>query len=114
MVNFTLPAREVGWLLAVVLMALTDATLNVVLAIIHLIKGIKARKRAKKAGYVKITGDKYANGHTIPKWVKSASCIVAKTEGDNALLCAPLGWVNINDFSAADTPDNEGGQNGNH
>lgn len=112
MVNFTLPVSTAGWLLAVVAIALTDATLNAVLAIWHLIKGIKNIKKAEKAGYVKITGDKYANGHTIPKWVKSALCIVAKIEGDNALLCAPLGWVNINDFSAADTPDNEGGQNG--
>jgi len=112
MIHFTLSASIAGWILAVVVLALADATLNAVLAILGLIKGIKAQKKARQTGYVKITGDKYANGHTIPKWVKSALFIVAKTEGDKALLCAPLGWVNINDFSEADTPDNEGEQNG--
>lgn len=100
MVKFTLPTATVAWLCVVVVLAEIDAVLKAVIAIWNMIKQIKARKKAK-LGYVKITGDKYANGSTVPKWVKSALCIVGKIEGDRALICAPLGWVNINDFKEA-------------
>lgn len=107
MVNFTITTGAAAWLFAVVVLALTDATLNAVLAIFHLIEGIKARKKAKPIGYVKITGDTYADGNPIPKWVKSGLWIVARIEGDKALACSPLNWVKVNDLTAANKPGEE-------
>ena len=101
MIRFTIPTSAAAWLFALVFLALIDSVLNAVIVIVHTIQRNKDRKKAQQAGYVKITGNTYANGHPIPKWVKSALCIVGKIEGDKALLCAPLGWVNINDFKEA-------------
>lgn len=52
---------------------------------------------------VKITGDNYATGQSIPQWVKNAVYTVSHISGDKALLGAPDGinsWVLIKDLQA--------------
>ena len=54
-------------------------------------------------GRVKITGDKYANGVSIPAWVKRQIHIVSKISGDRVLLGADGGinsWVPRKDVAA--------------
>lgn len=48
---------------------------------------------------VRITGDTYTNGATVPKTVKNATHVVAQISGDKALLGYPVGimsWVHLN------------------
>lgn len=58
----------------------------------------------KVGSSVKITGNKYATGQSIPSWVKRKAHVVSEINGNKALLGANGGicsWVNLKDITLA-------------
>ena len=47
---------------------------------------------------VKITGNKYATGQTIPSWVKAKTYTVSQMSGSKALLKEIVSWVKVSDL----------------
>lgn len=62
-----------------------------------------AEKKTVKVGdYVKLTGQKYTNGQTIPDKVKERSHVVSQIKSDQVLLGSPSGicsWVYLNEIT---------------